>query len=96
MRVFWTEAALKQLEATRDFLAHTSPQYAQRIVERLVNRAERIAAFPRAGRVVPEYEIDEVRQVIESSYRIIYLIKEERIEVLAVIHTARKGLTPEE
>jgi len=46
--------------------------------------------------MVPEYEIDDVRQVIESSYRIIYLIKENQVEVLAVIHTSRKGLPQDE
>jgi plasmid stabilization system protein ParE len=46
--------------------------------------------------MVPEYEIDEVRQVIEGAYRIIYLIKEEQVEVLAIIHTSRKGLPQEE
>ena len=92
MRVFWTDAALNQLEAIRDYLARTSPDYARRVVEHLVNRCEQIAAFPHSGRKVPEYEIDEVRQVIESSYRLIYLIKEEQVEILAVIHTSRKGL----
>ena len=96
MRVFWTDAALNQLEAIRDYLAQTSPDYARRVVERLVNRSEQIAAFPRSGRMVPEYEIDEVRQVVESSYRVIYLIKEEQVEILAVIHTSRKGLPQEE
>ena len=46
--------------------------------------------------MVPEYEIDEVRQVIEGSYRLIYLIKEEQIEILAVVHTSRKSLPQEE
>ncbi|MCA1616030.1 MAG: type II toxin-antitoxin system RelE/ParE family toxin [Acidobacteria bacterium] len=92
MRVFWTDAALGQLEATRDYFARTSPEYAQRLVERLITRSERIAGFPRSGRMVPEYEIDEVRQVVEGSHRIIYLIKEDQIEILALIHTSRKGL----
>ena len=92
MRVFWTDAALGQLESIRDYFAQTSPEYAQRLVERLVNRSERIASFPRSGRMVPEYEIEEVRQVIEGQYRIIYLIKEDQIEILALIHTSRKGL----
>jgi addiction module RelE/StbE family toxin len=92
VRVLWTDAALNQLEAIRDYLAQTSPDYARRVIERLVNRCEQIAAFPHSGRMVPEYEIDEVRQVIESSYRLIYLIKEEQVEILAVIHTSRKGL----
>lgn len=96
MRVLWTDAALSQLEAIRDYLAQTSPDYARRVVGGLVNRSEQIGAFPRLGRMVPEYEIDEVRQVIESSYRLIYLIKEEQIEILAVIHTSRKGLPQEE
>jgi toxin ParE1/3/4 len=96
VRVFWTDAALNQLEAIRDYLSQTSPDYAHRVVERLVNRSEQIAAFPRSGRMVPEYEIDEVRQVVESTYRLIYLIKEEQVEILAVMHTSRKGLPQEE
>ncbi|HEX7315737.1 MAG TPA: type II toxin-antitoxin system RelE/ParE family toxin [Pyrinomonadaceae bacterium] len=96
MRVLWTDAALKQLEAIRDYLAQTSPDYARMVVERLVKRSEQVAVFPRSGRMVPEYEIDEVRQVIESSYRVIYLIKEGQVEILAVIHTSRKGLPQEE
>jgi len=96
VRGFWTDAALNQLEAIRDYLWQTSPDYARRIVERLVNRTEQVAAFPRSGRMVPEYEIDDVRQVIESSYRLIYLIKEDQVEILAVIHTSRRGLPQEE
>jgi addiction module RelE/StbE family toxin len=96
VRIFWTDVALNQIEAIRDYLSRTSPDYARRVVERLVNRSEQIASFPRSGRIVPEYEIDEVREVIESSYRLIYLIKEDQVEILAVIHTSRKGLPQEE
>jgi toxin ParE1/3/4 len=92
VRIFWTDAALSQLEAIRDYFTQTSPEYARRLVHRLINRSEQLAAFPRAGRMVPEYEIDEVRQVVEGSHRIIYLIKENQIEILALIHTTRKGL----
>lgn len=95
MRIFWTDAALNQLEAIRDYFAQTSPDYAQRLVERIVNRSEQIGAFPHSGRSLPEYEIDEVRQIIEGAYRIIYLIKPDQIEVLALIHTARRGLPQE-
>jgi addiction module RelE/StbE family toxin len=96
MKIFWTEAALNQLESIRNYLAQTSPEYARKVVESVVKRSEQIGAFPYSGRMVPEYEISEVRQVIESSYRIIYLIKEEQIEVLAIIHTTRRGLPQEE
>ena len=46
--------------------------------------------------MVPEYELNEVRELIEGSYRLIYLINEDKdaIEVLALIHSARERLKP--
>lgn len=85
-----------RLESIYDYLAQTSPDYAYRIVDKLTKRSKQIAAFPFSGRMLKEYELNEVREVIESSYRIIYLIKEdeEQIEVLAVIHSSREDLKP--
>ena len=96
MKVLWTDAAVAQLEAIHDYIAQTSPEYARRIIDRLTKRSIQIAAFPFSGRMVREYELNEVREVIEGSYRIIYLIKEDedQIEVLAVIHSSREGLNP--
>jgi toxin ParE1/3/4 len=96
MKVLWTEAAIAQLEAIYNYVAQTSPEYARRIVDRLTKRSIQIAAFPFSGRIVTEYELNEVREIIESSYRVVYLIKEDedQIEVLAVIHSSREGLKP--
>jgi plasmid stabilization system protein ParE len=46
--------------------------------------------------MVPEHELNEVRELIEGSYRIIYFVKEDeaQIEVLAVIHCSREPLKP--
>lgn len=94
MRVLWTDAAIGQLQTIHDFIGQTSPEYALLIVDRLTNRSIQLASFPRSGPTVPEYELDDVRQIVEGSYRIIYLINEaeNEIEVLAVIHTARERL----
>lgn len=96
MKVLWADAAVAQLEAIHDYVSQTSPEYASRIVDRLTKRSVQISAFPFFGRRVPEYELNEVREVIEGSYRIIYLVKEDegQIEVLAVIHSSREGLNP--
>ena len=84
------------LKAIHDYVAQTSTEYACRIIDRLTKRSIQIASFPSSGRMVREYELNEVREVIEGSYRIIYLIKEEedQVEVLAVIHSSREGLNP--
>ena len=72
MKVLWTDSALAQLQAIHDYLAQTSPEYALRIVDRLTKRSIQIARFPFSGRMVPEFELNEVREVIEEPYRIVY------------------------
>jgi plasmid stabilization system protein ParE len=56
------------------------------MVDCLTRRSQQIADFPLSGRKVPEYEMDQIREVIEGPYRIIYYIKPDQIDVLAVIH----------
>lgn len=90
MKVFWTQTAVENLSAVYNYLAQNSPQYAARIVDRLTRRSEQIAKFPFSGRIVPEFETKQIREVIEGSYRIIYYIKVEQIEVLAVIHGSQQ------
>ena len=41
------------------------------MVDRLTRRSEQIATFPLSGRMVPEYEAPDVREVIEKPYRLI-------------------------
>ena len=50
------------------------------MVDRLTRRSQQIADFPLSGRKVPEYEVDQIREVIEGSYRIIYYIKPDQID----------------
>ena len=44
--------------------------------------------------MLPEYELNAVREVIEGRYRIIYLVEATQVQVLAVIHGAREPLPP--
>lgn len=86
MKVHWTETAEGHLDAIYTYIAQDSPQYAMVTVDRLTRRSQQIADFPLSGRKVPEYEMEQIREVIEGAYRIIYHIKPDQIDVLAVIH----------
>ena len=88
MKVHWTETAEGHLDAIYSYIAQDSPEYAKRMVDYLTRRTQQIATFPLSGRRVPEYDLDQIREVIEGSYRIIYHIKSDRIDVIAVIHAA--------
>ena len=92
MRVHWTDTAEGHLDAIYDYIAQDSPEYARRMVDRLTRRSQQIASLPLSGRRVPEYDIDQIREALEGSYRIIYHIKSDQIDIIAVIHGAREVL----
>lgn len=92
MRVHWSETAVEHLQAIHAYIARTSPGYALRMVDRLTRRSQQIANFPLSGRTVPEFEQEQIREVLEGPYRIICYIKADQIDVLAVIHSARQTL----
>jgi toxin ParE1/3/4 len=89
MKVHWTDTAQRHLDGIYRYIAQDSPAYAKRMVDRLTRRSQQIADFPLSGRTVPEYEVSQIREVVEGSYRIIYYIRPDRIDVLAVIHGAQ-------
>jgi len=86
----WTESAVAHLQAIHDHIALNSAYYALRMVDEITRRSEQIGAFPRSGRVVPEYASHEIREVFEKPYRIIYRVHQDQVDVLAVIHAARE------
>ena len=94
MKVHWTDNAISHLVDIYEYIAHSSPMYAKRMVDKITRRSEQIVDFPRSGRIVPEYKVNDMREMVEKPYRIIYRIKPEQIDVLTVIHCVQ--LLPEE
>jgi addiction module RelE/StbE family toxin len=94
MRVHLTQNAIEHLVNIYEYIALNSATYANRMVDRITHRSEQIADQPLSGRKVPEYQAEDIRELIEKPYRIIYRIKSDQIDVLAVLHSAR--MLPEE
>jgi plasmid stabilization system protein ParE len=89
VRVHWTHTAIAHLLAIYEHIARDAPLYAQHVVDRLTRRFEQIAMFPPSGRMVPEYGAPDIREVIKRPYQIIYQIRADQIDVLAVVHIAQ-------
>ena len=89
MRVLWTKNAAEHLRGIHAYIAQGSPLYAVRVIDRLTRASLRIGEFPLSGRTVPEIGKNQIREVVMDSYRIIYHIKSDRVEILAVIHGAQ-------
>ena len=87
--VSWTVQALDDLDAICEFIARDAPRYAQLFAIQAFETIDRLAMFPLSGRVVPEINRKEIREVILGNYRIVYRLKEEETEILTVHHGAQ-------
>ncbi|QDU27486.1 Plasmid stabilization system protein [Anatilimnocola aggregata] len=90
MKVYWTNTAIGPLTDIYEYIAGNSQRYAHRMVDRITGRSIQLATFPESGQIVLEYGDPSIPKVIEGSYRVIYQIQANHIDVLAVIHTARQ------
>jgi toxin ParE1/3/4 len=70
-------------------IASDSPFYAGSVVRRIVALTRTLEKFPFAGRKVPEFEDENLREMIAYSYRVIYRVEAAEVIVAAVIHGKR-------
>ena len=86
MQVHWTNRAKARLRLIHQYIAEDSPKTALQVVDRVTARSQQLAELPRSGRQVPEYERNDIRELLVKPYRIIYKIKSNQIDVLTVMH----------
>jgi toxin ParE1/3/4 len=85
----WATQAADDLVSIRDFIARDSAHYARLVVQRIVTATDLLASSPRIGRVVPELNDPEVREIIVGAYRIVYRYRHDLVEIATVFHSAR-------
>jgi plasmid stabilization system protein ParE len=88
-RVIWSPRALDDVDSIASYIARDSMAYASAVVAKIIRTSRLLRRFPFAGRIVPEFEDELVRERFAYSYRIIYRIQERTVIVAAVIHGKR-------
>jgi plasmid stabilization system protein ParE len=87
--LLWSARARANLREIGLYIARDKPIAAQRWIGVLTAAAEQVAAMPLVGRCVPEFGRDDVREVMCRGYRIVYLVSESQVEILAVFEGHR-------
>lgn len=90
-QVKWTKRSLKDLKTINDFIALDSKFYATRFINQLMARVDQLVEFPESGRIVPEKNIPEIRELIEGNYRIFYRLNKEKVTILRIHNSAKKN-----
>jgi toxin ParE1/3/4 len=92
--VTWSDHAKSDLRHIHDFIATDSRHYAKKVTQDIVDKTLRLLELPRIGKVVPEIDDENIRELHMYSYRILYKITGDQIYVLAVVHK-RQDFQPE-
>jgi toxin ParE1/3/4 len=85
----WTESAVEDLNEVAKFIARDSPYYAASFVRDVRESAHSLNVFPERGRIVPEIDTSDIREIFIKSYRLIYKVTTLDVFILAFIHAAR-------
>jgi len=90
-RVIFSEPAIDDLEGIVRFISQDNQEAGARFGGKLIDSVRHLAKFPRFGRVVPEQNDENIREIISKPYRIFYRVKDEIrvIEVIRFWHAAR-------
>jgi len=89
----WTNQAVNDLKNIFEFIALDSKYYAKREISKIKLRVENLKIFPLIGRHVPELQIENVREIIQGRYRIVYkIVSKNHIDILTIHHSSKANL----
>ena len=89
MIVFWSTPEIDDLKAIQVYITQGSEHYAAEFIQRILQSVQKLERFPELGRMVPEIQDPIARELVFQNYRILYRVKLDRIDIVAVIHGRR-------
>lgn len=89
MRLVWSKPALGHLDEIFDFILRDNPDAAFSTLETIETAVARLETFPESGRIAKEPDAREL-VVAGTPYLVLYRIKGDMVQIVAVVHGARR------
>ena len=89
-KLIWTKDGIKSFEEVIQYISKDSFYYASNFAKKVLFYIEKLKHFPNIGRIVPEYNEPDIRELIYQNYRIVYKVDRKIVYVLLVIHGTRE------
>jgi toxin ParE1/3/4 len=84
MKIIWSPLAGERLDKVYEFIAQDNTSAAQKMVNRIIKKVDTLSKNPERGRKVPEANREEIREVFEGEYRIIYRFETKKVIILSI------------
>ena len=92
-KIVWSQDASDDLIEIVTYIKEKSGNnIASEIYKRIINHVEKIDVFPEIGRIVPELlsiGVIDIRELIETPWRIFYRVLLDEIQIISVIDGRR-------
>lgn len=88
-KIIWAPSALEDLDSIAEYISRDSVDQAALFINRIIEMVDQLEYFPQSGRIIPEIKNRNCRELIYSTYRIMYRIVKREIWITGVVHGAR-------
>lgn len=89
-RITFAASAVRDLESISSWYTNQQvPAVGEKLLKEIITKIERLADFPESGRIVPEFGIANLREIVFPPFRIVYRLDESRVRVVRVWRSER-------
>ncbi len=84
-------SAFDDLDAIRNWYKDQQqvPEVGNKLMKEIIAQVERLADFPESGRIAPEFNIENLREIIFAPFRIVYRLDGNKIKIVRVWRSER-------
>jgi len=65
------------------------PEAGRKLVEKVIVQTERLTLYPDSGRVVPEFAMKDLREIIHPPFRIVYRREKRKVLIVRIWRSER-------
>jgi addiction module RelE/StbE family toxin len=86
MRIIWSPLAVERAAEIAEYISRDNPTAAEKWIDDVFSKVEQLKSFPESGRIVPEINSKDFRELIYGNYRIIYRLEKIQVSILTIRH----------
>ncbi|KQC14668.1 MAG: plasmid stabilization protein [Desulfuromonas sp. SDB] len=95
MKIIWSPLALNKASEIVDYINKDSPTAAEKWINEVFSKIDTLGKYPEIGRIVPEINESQFREIIYGNYRIVYHFEVNQVSILTILHV-KQILPPDE
>lgn len=89
-RVSVAASAIKDLEDLQAYYSEEGvPDVGKKLVAEIISKIERLVSHPLSGRVVPEFNVEHLREIIYPPFRIVYRYDKTKVRIVRIWRSER-------